>query len=85
LARAAGLEVVDLSPAFDSVTDRSSLGHRQVGRSHHGAWSPSTCGQIVAGLVPLLFASQGKQQTSLLQSRNELEERLGRFLMENRL
>src|SRR5438105_1014912 len=64
LARAAGLEVVDLSPAFDSVTDRSSLvlakwddhttalGHRLLGD------------KLYDGLVPLLFGSPGQQQAS---------------------
>jgi hypothetical protein len=67
LAHAAGLEVIDLSPAFDSVTDRSSLilakwddhttalGHRLLADELH------------KDLVPLLFGSSGKQQTSLLQ------------------
>ena len=56
-ARAAGLEVVDLSPAFDSVTDRSSLilakwddhttalGHRLL------------ADKLYNDLVPLLFTS----------------------------
>ena len=57
LARAAGLEVIDLSPAFDSVTDRntlviatwdhhtSALGHRLL------------ADKLYQGLVPLLFGS----------------------------
>jgi hypothetical protein len=57
LARAAGLEVVDLSPAFDSVTDRSSLvlakwddhttalGHRLLAE------------KLYEDLVPMLFGS----------------------------
>jgi hypothetical protein len=64
LARAAGLEVVDLSPAFDSVTDRSSLvlakwddhtttlGHRLL------------ADELYKDLVPVLFGVLGKQQTS---------------------
>ncbi len=67
LARAAGLEVVDLSPAFDSVTDRSSLvlakwddhttplGHRLL------------ADELYKDMVPLLFGSSSKQRTSLLQ------------------
>jgi hypothetical protein len=67
LARAAGLEVVDLSPAFDSVTDRSSLilakwddhttalGHRLL------------ADKLYEKLVPLLFGSPSKQQASILQ------------------
>ncbi len=59
-ARTAGLEVIDLSPAFDSVTDRSSLilakwddhttvlGHRLL------------ADELYKGLVPLLFGSHGQ-------------------------
>jgi hypothetical protein len=64
LARAAGVEVVDLSSAFDSVADRSSLilakwddhttalGHRLLADT------------LYDGLVPLLFGSPGQQQAS---------------------
>ena len=67
LARNAGLEVLDLSPAFDSVSDRSSLilakwddhttalGHRLLAE------------ELYKDLVPLLFGSPDKQQTSLLK------------------
>jgi hypothetical protein len=67
LARNAGLEVLDLSPAFNSVADRSSLilakwddhttalGHRLL------------ADKLYEGLVPLLFASSSKQQASRLQ------------------
>ena len=60
MARAAGLQVIDLSPAFDSVTDRSSLilakwddhttalGHRLL------------ADELYKDLVPLLFGSSGK-------------------------
>jgi hypothetical protein len=66
LARNAGLEVIDLSPAFDAVTDRSSLilakwddhttalGHRML------------ADKLYEGLVPVLFASPGTQQASRL-------------------
>jgi hypothetical protein len=66
-ARTAGLEVIDLSPAFDSVTDRSSLvlakwddhttalGHRLLAEKLHER------------LVPMLFGSPRKQQASILQ------------------
>ena len=57
LARAAGLEVIDLSPAFDSVTDRSTL--------ILGKWDDHTtplghrllADKLYEGLVPLLFGS----------------------------
>jgi len=64
MARNAGLEVIDLSPAFDSVTDRSSLilakwddhttplGHRLLAE------------KLYQGLVPLLFGAPTIQQTS---------------------
>ena len=67
LARAAGLEVIDLSPAFDSVADRSALilakwddhttalGHRLL------------ADKLYEELVPLLFGSPSKEQTSRLQ------------------
>jgi hypothetical protein len=60
-ARTAGLEVIDLSPAFDSVADRSSLilakwddhttvlGHRLL------------ADELYKGLVPLLFGSRRGQ------------------------
>jgi hypothetical protein len=65
MARAAGLQVIDLSPAFDSVVDRSSLilakwddhttvlGHRLLAE------------ELYKDVVPLLFGSPGKQRTSL--------------------
>ena len=64
MARSAGLQVIDLSPAFDSVVDRSSLilakwddhttalGHRLL------------ADELYKDLVPLLFGVPGKQQTS---------------------
>jgi hypothetical protein len=64
LARAAGLEVIDLSSAFDSVTDRSllilakwddhttALGHRLL------------ADKLYEQLVPLLFASAIEEQAS---------------------
>ena len=65
--KAAGLQVIDLSPAFDSVTDRSSLilakwddhttalGHRLLAE------------ELYKDLVPVLFGSPSIQRTSLLQ------------------
>src|SRR6266700_3948700 len=67
MARNAGLEVIDLAPAFDSVADRSALilakwddhttalGHRLLAE------------ELYKDLVPLLFASPSKQQASRLQ------------------
>ncbi len=67
LARAAGLEVIDLSPAFDSVADRSTLilakwddhttalGHRLLAN------------KLYEGIIPILFNSPSNKQTSNLQ------------------
>jgi hypothetical protein len=67
VARAAGLEVIDLSPAFDVVSNRdaliiakwddhtTALGHRLL------------ADKLYEGLVPLLFTSPSKLQTSRLQ------------------
>ena len=67
MAKAAGLQVIDLTGAFDSVADRSSLilakwddhttalGHRLL------------ADELYKDLVPLLFGSSSKQQVSLLQ------------------
>ncbi len=64
LVRAAGLEVMDLSPAFDSVTDRSSLilakwddhttalGHRLLAE------------ELYKDLLALLFSSSSQQKIS---------------------
>jgi len=67
LARNAGLEVLDLSPAFNSVADRSSL--------ILGKWDDHTTAlghrlladELYKDLVPLLFGSPSKQQISRLQ------------------
>jgi len=67
LARAAGLEVLDLSPAFDSVPKRNTL--------ILGKWDDHTtalghrllANKLYEGLVPLLFGSPSKQQTSRLE------------------
>jgi hypothetical protein len=61
LARAAGLEVLDLSPAFDSVADRSSLilakwDHHTTARGHR-----LLADKLYQGLVPLLFGSPRRQ------------------------
>jgi hypothetical protein len=67
LARAAGLEVIDLSGAFDSITDRNTL--------ILGKWDDHTTAlghrlladNLYKDLVPLLFGSSTTQQTSLPQ------------------
>ena len=67
LARAAGLEVVDLSPAFDSVTDRSSLVLAKWDDHTTALGHRLLADKLYERLVPLLFASPGKQQASRLQ------------------
>jgi hypothetical protein len=57
LARAAGLEVIDLSPAFDSVTNRNTLiiakwDHHTTAHGHR-----LLADKLYEGLVPLLFGS----------------------------
>jgi hypothetical protein len=57
LARAAGLEVIDLSPAFDSVRDRNTLiiakwDHHTTARGHR-----LLADKLYERLVPLLFGS----------------------------
>jgi len=67
LAEAAGLEVIDLSNAFDTVTNRDTLivakwEHHTTALGHQ-----LLAEKLYAKLVPLLFGSPTKQQTSLLQ------------------
>jgi hypothetical protein len=67
VARAAGLEVIDLSPAFDSVTDRNTLmlakwDHHTTALGHR-----LLADKLYQGLVPLLFGPSSKQQASRLQ------------------
>jgi hypothetical protein len=57
LARAAGLEVIDLSPAFDSVANRNTLiiakwDHHTTAFGHR-----LLAGKLYDRLVPLLFGS----------------------------
>jgi hypothetical protein len=67
MARSAGLQVIDLSPAFDSVTDRSSLILAKWDDHTTAAGHRLLADELYKDLVPLLFSSSSKQQTSLLQ------------------
>jgi len=67
LARAAGLEVIDLSPAFDSVTNRNTLVIAKWDRHTTALGHRLLADKLYEGLVPLLFDSPGKQQISRLQ------------------
>jgi hypothetical protein len=64
LARAARLEVVDLSPAFDSVTDHSSLVLAKWDDHTTALGHRLLADELYKDLVPLLFSVPGKQQTS---------------------
>ena len=67
LARAAGLEVMDLSPAFDSVKDRYTLMVAKWDQHTSAVGHRLLADKLYEGLVPLLFGSPSKQQTSRLQ------------------
>jgi len=67
LARAAGLEVIDLSPAFDSVTDRSSLVLARWDDHTTALGHRLLADKLYEGLVSLLFALPSKDQTAILQ------------------
>src|SRR4029077_20380589 len=64
LARAAGVEVVDLSSAFDSVADRSSLILAKWDDHTTALGHQLLADKLYDGLVPLLFGSPGQQQAS---------------------
>jgi hypothetical protein len=55
LARAAGLEVIDLSPAFDSVTDRNTLTIAKWDEHTSALGHRLLADKLYDGLVPLLF------------------------------
>jgi len=57
LARAAGLEVIDLSPAFDSVTDRSSLVLAKWDEHTTALGHRLLAEKLYEDLVPMLFGS----------------------------
>jgi hypothetical protein len=67
LARAAGLEIVDLSPAFDSVTDRSSLVLAKWDDHTTALGHRLLADKLYERLVPLLFGSPSRQQITRLQ------------------
>jgi hypothetical protein len=67
LARAAGLEVIDLSRAFDSVTDRNTLMLAKWDEHTTAFGHRLLANKLYESLVPLLFGSPGKQQTARQQ------------------
>ena len=67
LARAVGLEVIDLSTAFDSVKDRNTLmlakwDHHTTALGHR-----LLAEELYKDLVAVMFGPPSKQQASLLQ------------------
>src|SRR6266487_467331 len=67
LARAAGLEVIDFSPAFDSVTDRNTLMVAKWDHHTNALGHRLLANRLYEELIPLLFGSPSKQQASHLQ------------------
>ena len=67
MARAAGLEVIDLSLAFDSVPDRSSLILAKWDDHTTALGHQLLADKLYGELGPLLFGSSSTQRTSLLQ------------------
>jgi lysophospholipase L1-like esterase len=67
LAKAAKLEVIDLSPAFDSVVDRNTLMLAKWDQHTNALGHRLLADKLYQGLVPLLFGSPSKQQVSHLQ------------------
>jgi hypothetical protein len=65
LARAAGLEVIDLSPAFDSVANRNTLVVAQWDRHTTALGHRLLADKLYQGLVPLLFGSPSESQHQL--------------------
>ena len=57
LARAAGLEVIDLSPAFDSVEDRGTLIHAKWDDHTNALGHSLLADKLYDDLIPLLFGS----------------------------
>jgi hypothetical protein len=66
-ARAAGLEVIDLSPAFASVANRNTLVVAKWDLHTTALGHRLLADKLYQGLVPLLFSSPSKQQASTLQ------------------
>src|SRR4051794_3514840 len=67
LARAAGLEVIDLSPAFDSVADRNRLIVAKWDEHTNEVGHRLLADKLYEGLVPLLFPVASVEQVSRLQ------------------
>jgi hypothetical protein len=67
LARSAGLEVIDLSSAFDSVTNRDTLILAKWDDHTTALGHQLLADKLYQGLVPLLFGSPSQPQASRRQ------------------
>jgi hypothetical protein len=67
IARAANLEVIDLSPAFDSVANRNTLIVAKWDDHTNALGQRLLADKLYDDLVPLLLGSPRRQQTSRLQ------------------
>jgi hypothetical protein len=67
IARAAGLEVIDLSSAFDSVANRNALVVTKWDDHTNALGHRLLADKLYDALVPLFFGSPGKQQAARLQ------------------
>jgi hypothetical protein len=67
IARAADLEVIDLSPAFDSVANRNTLIVAKWDDHTNALGQRLLADKLYDDLLPLLFSSPTQQQTSRLQ------------------
>jgi hypothetical protein len=65
LTRAAGVKLIDLSPAFDSVTDRNTLMIAKWDQHTTAVGHRLLADKLYQGLVPMLFSSQGESQYQL--------------------
>jgi hypothetical protein len=65
LTQAAGLELIDLSPAFDSVTDRNTLMIAKWDQHTTALGHRLLADKLYEGLVPVLFSSRGETQYQL--------------------
>jgi lysophospholipase L1-like esterase len=67
LAQAAGLDVIDLSSAFDAITDRNTLVVAKWEQHTNALGHRLIAENLYEPLVRLLFGSANKQQASVLQ------------------
>jgi hypothetical protein len=64
LAREAGIKVIDLSPAFDSVTDRDTLLLAKWDHHTSALGHELLANKLYEGLVPMLFGAPAQQAST---------------------